>query len=106
MVVKAVMNASFGTILETKKGALPLYTFDMGTCTPANSCSTTIWPPLLMPKGKTMPGGVPTGLGTQPFGTGRLQVTYNGSPLYTFYMDHKNTVNGNGLGGFSVATVS
>jgi len=106
MVVKAVNNASFGMILETKKGSLPLYTFDMGTCSAATSCSTVIWPPLLMPKGKTVPGGVPTGLGTQPFGTGRLQVTYKGSPLYTFYQDKKNTVNGNGLGGFTVAMVS
>ncbi|HXQ59786.1 MAG TPA: hypothetical protein VN799_06795 [Acidimicrobiales bacterium] len=105
MVVKAVNNSMFGMILETKK-ALPLYTFDMGTCSAATSCSLTVWPPLLMPKGKTMPGGVASGLGTQPFGSGRLQVTYKGSPLYTFANDKKNTVNGNGVGGFSVATVS
>ncbi|HEY7948988.1 MAG TPA: hypothetical protein VID75_15000 [Acidimicrobiales bacterium] len=105
MVVKAVNNSTFGMILETKKD-LPLYTFDMGTCSAATNCSLTVWPPLLMPKGKTVPGGVPSGLGTQPFGSGRLQVTYKGSPLYTFASDKKNMVNGNGVGGFSVAKVS
>jgi len=104
VVVKAVTVATFGQILVTKT-KLPLYTFDMGTCSAATSCSLTIWPPLLMPKGKTVPAGA-TGLGTQPFGTGKLQVTYHGSPLYTFYLDHKDTVTGDGQGGFTVAHVT
>ena len=104
VVVKEVNNATFGQILTTKK-KLALYTFDQTNCTTANNCSIVIWPPLLMPKGKTVPGGA-TGLGTVPFGTSQLQVTYNGLPLYTFYQDHKNTVNGNGIGGFTVAHVA
>lgn len=34
------------------------------------------------------------------------QVTENGNPLYTFYLDTGKAVQGQGVGGFSVATVS
>jgi len=33
-----------------------------------------------------------------------LQVTFEGRPLYTFYTDSGSSVNGEGVGGFSVAT--
>jgi len=57
-----------------------------------------------MPAGKTVPKGS-SGLGTEPFGNGQLQVTYNGKGLYTFYQDVGSTVYGNGVGGFRVAQV-
>jgi predicted lipoprotein with Yx(FWY)xxD motif len=97
VVVKEVTRGTFGEILTTtKKKALYI---DTGPACTA-SC-LTIWPPLLMPKNKTMPGGI-AGLGTMPFGTGQLQVTYNGAPLYLFYTDTKKSVSGQGLAGFFV----
>ncbi len=100
VVVKVVARGSFGDILTTvKKKALYI-----DTTPPCTGSCLTIWPPLLMPKGKTTPAGV-TGLGTTPFGTGQLQVTYNGMPLYLFYTDTKKTVSGQGVGGFEVVQV-
>jgi len=98
--VKEETRAGFGLILTTTKNK-SLYTDTTPPCT--GSC-LAVWPPLLMPKGKTMPAGAP-GLGTVAFGT-RLQVTYNGMPLYTFTSDHGKSVNGNGVNGFAVAEVT
>jgi predicted lipoprotein with Yx(FWY)xxD motif len=72
----------------------------------AKSCTggcLTAWPPLLMPKGTTVPEGPKglTGLATKKDGT-RLQVTYKTHPLYTFTGDSGTSVNGNGLAGFTV----
>ena len=100
-VVKETTRSPYGEILtNTKKHAL--YIEPTGSCT--GSC-LTIWPPLLMPKGKTMPAGA-TGLGTVALGAKRLQVTYNSSALYTFKGDTGTSANGNGTAGFVVAQVS
>jgi predicted lipoprotein with Yx(FWY)xxD motif len=102
VVVKETSRPPFGEILTNKKSRT-LYVLMAGdTCT--GSC-LKIWPPLLMPKGKTMPAGA-TGLGTVAFGAKRLQVTYNGSALYTFKGDSGTSANGNGTAGFVVAQVS
>jgi len=100
-VVKQEMRSGFGEIL-TNKESHALYIDTMPPCT--GGC-LTVWPPLLMPKGKTKPAGA-RGLGTTSFGSGRLQVTYHKRPLYTFYQDDKKSVNGNGVSGFDVATVA
>jgi predicted lipoprotein with Yx(FWY)xxD motif len=56
-----------------------------------------------MPKGKTVPKGEAC-LGTIKAPTaGRLQVTYDGQPLYTFTGDTGTSLNGNGVGGFDAA---
>jgi predicted lipoprotein with Yx(FWY)xxD motif len=103
VVVQVVNRAPFGPMLANTQG-LSLYTVS-GPCT--GGC-LTIWPQLLMPRGKTIPMGA-TGLGTKKVTVGgrrALQVTYKGLPLYTFNGDSGNSVNGNGVGGFKVATVS
>jgi predicted lipoprotein with Yx(FWY)xxD motif len=96
-VVKIVTRHHFGKILATTHGRA-LYIKPRGGC--SGSC-LTIWPPLLMPKGKTVP------LGTHCLGTARfrhrLQVTYRGKRLYLFANDSGNSVNGNNVGGFKVA---
>jgi len=97
-VVQVVTRSPFGQMLATVKG-LSLYVDPSGPCT--GSC-LTIWPPLLMPKRKTMPIGT-SGLGTVKIGK-HLQVTYNGEALYTFSGDSGSSVNGNGVGGFMVAS--
>lgn len=100
-VVNETMRGSFGEILTTTTG-LTLYIQQTGTCT--GGC-LTIWPPLLMPKGKTKPLGVSSGLGTAKQGH-RRQVTYEGKRLYTFYTDSGTSTNGENVGGFVVAQVS
>ena len=100
-VVKEVVRGTFGEILTNKKG----HTLYIDTSPPCTGGCLTIWPPLLMPKGKTVPGGVPSGLGTVSTSSG-LQVTYGGMPLYTFYTDTKTSTNGENVGGFVVAQVN
>jgi predicted lipoprotein with Yx(FWY)xxD motif len=100
VVVKiAKSRAGFKNVLTTTAGAgATLYT--AASCT--GSC-LSIWPPLLMPKGTTIPKGPKglTGLGTIKSGT-RLQVTYKKHRLYTFTSDSGSSVSGNGVAGFTV----
>jgi len=100
-VVHKAKRGTFGKILVTASSSASLYYIPSNTCT--GSC-LVIWPPLLMPTGKTVPKGS-SGLGTEPFGNGQLQVTYNGKGLYTFYEDVGTSVYGSGVGGFRVAQV-
>jgi predicted lipoprotein with Yx(FWY)xxD motif len=103
-VVKEVMRSTYGSILVNNKSHALYVDTNSTPCAEVQGC-LTIWPPLLMPKGKTMPAGA-SGLGTTPFGSGQLQVTYNSEPLYTFYQDNKKSVNGENVGGFVVAQVA
>ena len=96
-VVKIVTRNHFGKILATIHGRA-LYIKPHGGCT--GSC-LTIWPPLLMPKGKTIPVGTRC-LGTARRGQ-RLQVTYRGKRLYKFINDSGKSVKGNNVDGFKVA---
>jgi predicted lipoprotein with Yx(FWY)xxD motif len=100
-VVHEVNRAPVGPMLANNKGR-SLYILSSGSCT--GGC-LTVWPPLLMPKGYTIPKGIKC-LSTTPFGTnGRLQVTYDGKALYKFSGDTGTSLNGNGLGGFFAATI-
>lgn len=102
-VVKVMTVPNFGRILTDSAGK-PLYTLS-GTCTGA--CASA-WPALTVPTGTTPTGG--SGVtGTlkavkQPNGT--FDVTYNGSPLYTFVSDTSGHVTGQGVQGFSVVMLS
>ena len=97
--VKERTRPHFGKILVTLSGRA-LYYLPSGSCT--GGC-LSIWPPLEMPSGKTVPKGASC-LGTAPFGN-RLQVTYRKHRLYTFTGDSGTSVNGNGVAGFKVAKV-
>jgi predicted lipoprotein with Yx(FWY)xxD motif len=95
-----VTRHRFGKILATVHGRA-LY------IRPHSGCSGTClvsWPPLLMPKGKTIPLGTHC-LGTMARGH-RRQVTYRGKRLYLFSGDMGTSVNGNNLFGFKVAKFS
>jgi len=98
VMVQLVDRPPYGQMLASKKTGASLYIDTSGPCT--GSC-LTIWPPLLLPKGKKVPAGI-TDLGTVKFGH-RLQVTYKGQPLYSFASDSGTSVNGEGVGGFVVA---
>jgi predicted lipoprotein with Yx(FWY)xxD motif len=103
-------NASFGTILTTASG-MALYTLDTdhnGQSTCHGSCAA-VWPPLNVPAGTTATAGpgVTGTVATATQSNGTSQVTYNGSPLYTFVGDSApGQVTGNGVSGFFVVTVS
>jgi predicted lipoprotein with Yx(FWY)xxD motif len=100
VVVKVVTRHGFGKILATVHGRA-LYFRPHGGCTGA---CLAIWPPLLMPMGKTIPLGTHC-LGTMARGS-RRQVTYRGKRLYKFSTDTGTSVTGNGIGGFKVAKFS
>jgi predicted lipoprotein with Yx(FWY)xxD motif len=95
----------FGKILTAARPGLmgrALYVLPSGTCT--GGC-VSVWPRLVLPRGKTIPAGASC-LGTKPFGSHhRLQVTYHGKRLYLFDSDSGTSVNGDGVAGFAVAKV-
>ncbi len=99
VVVEERTHAPFGKILYTTHHRA-LYYEKTGSCT--GGC-LSVWPPLLMPKGKTVPKGASC-LATAKFGR-RLQVTYHHHRLYTFIDDSGGSVTGNGVEGFAVARV-
>jgi predicted lipoprotein with Yx(FWY)xxD motif len=101
---------SFGTVLTDAQG-FALYTFGsdhngMSSCT--GTCAQ-VWPALTVPAGTT-PSAGPGVTGTVASvleSNGTYQVTYDGSPLYTFASDSSpGQVSGNGVGGFSVVKVA
>src|SRR5262245_43894385 len=99
-VVKVVTRHPFGKMLATVHGR-SLYVLMAGqTCT--GGCLIS-WPPLLMPRGKTIPLGTRC-LGTRKFHR-RLQVTYRHKRLFLFTGDSGSSVNGDHLDGFVVAKV-
>ena len=100
-VVNEATRQGFGKILVTVSVGMSLYEHPHGGC--STSCQS-VWPPLLMPAGKTKPTGAPC-LKTAKLGS-KLQVTYHGQRLYTFTGDSGHSVNGNGLAGFVVAKVT
>lgn len=83
-------TAKYGNILTGSKGKT-LYIFEKdskGKSRCSGPCAQ-LWPPLLVPAGQTPSGGskVTGSLGTIKRRTGKLQVTYNGMPLYYFVYD-------------------
>jgi predicted lipoprotein with Yx(FWY)xxD motif len=97
-VAKQAENATLGrTILTTTRGrtlySLSVETHGRFVCTGA--CTST-WRPLLLPAGAKPVG--PVRLGTVQRPDGRIQVTFKGRPLYSFYGDSKaGQVNGEGI---------
>ena len=86
-----VARSPLGRILVDSKG-LTLYDFppDKGTTSVCYGACAALWPPLLT-KGKPTagPGVRASLLGTTKRKDGKLEVTYNGHPLYYFVSDRK-----------------
>ncbi len=103
VVVKVVTISPYGQILVDSSGK-PLYTLS-GACT--GTC-TSAWPALTVSAGVKPTGGagVKGTLSAVKQADGKYQVTYNGSPLYTFVQDSPDHVTGQGIAGFSVAKIS
>jgi predicted lipoprotein with Yx(FWY)xxD motif len=107
IVVGSAPSPAFGTVLTGPNG-LTLYTYARDTATESTctgSCAAA-WPPLAA-TGQLMAGAGVTGrLGTLTRPDGTTQVTYDGRPLYYWEGDTKaGDVTGDGIDGFSVATV-
>lgn len=100
-VVTEADRSPVGEMLVDLKGQ-SLYTNASG-CT--GGC-LQVWPALLMPKGTTNPKGAKCLSTVAAAKAGRLQVTYDSQPLYTFTGDSGSSVNGNKVAGFKAAKVS
>jgi predicted lipoprotein with Yx(FWY)xxD motif len=97
VVVNEAFRTGIGKMLVTPGAGMALYTNPAG-------CSATcqsVWPPLTMPAGATVPKGAPC-LATAKLGQ-KLQVTYHKMRLYMFTGDSGHSVNGNGVAGFHAA---
>jgi predicted lipoprotein with Yx(FWY)xxD motif len=100
--VKVMTVPTYGVILTDSSGK-PLYTLS-GTCT--GSCASA-WPALTVPASTKPTGtGVTGTLSAVKQTDGSFQVTYNGSPLYTFVQDSSGQATGQGVAGFSVVKMS
>lgn len=104
--VATASNATFGTILVDATSGKTLYVFDkdaggVSACT--GNCAGT-WPAVVLGSGATTPvaGTGVTGLTTaaRPDDATKLQVLWNGKPLYTYAADTAaGDTKGDGVGG-------
>ena len=101
-------SANFGTVLTGPNG-MTLYTHagDSATSSTCTGQCATAWPPLATTGQPSAGAGVTGQLGTLTRSDGTTQVTDGGLPLYYWQGDAKaGDVTGNGVNGFSVATIS
>ena len=108
--VDAATSSNFGTVLTDAQGfvlySLPTDHGGMSTCTGA---CVSVWPALTVPAGTTPTAGsgVSGTVAAVLQSNGTYQVTYNGSPLYTFVGDTSpGQVSGNNVGGFTVVQLA
>jgi predicted lipoprotein with Yx(FWY)xxD motif len=99
----AIGKTPLGRILVDSKG-ITLYDFppDKGTTSVCYGACAALWPPVLT-HGKPIagPGVHASLLGTTRRKDGKLEVTYNGHPLYYWVGDHKpGQTSGQGLNQF------
>jgi predicted lipoprotein with Yx(FWY)xxD motif len=108
---KAISVAGFGKVLATNKGQA-LYYFTPEKRSPGKIVCTgacaQAWPVLYVLKGETIEKHYPGFMGT--WGTirrpnGRLQVTYNRLPLYTYAHEPPRVVRCNNVNGWFVVRV-
>jgi predicted lipoprotein with Yx(FWY)xxD motif len=97
-VAKKATNGTLGKVILTNVRGRTLYSLSVerhGKFICTASC-TSIWHPLVVPKGVKPTG--PVKLGTVRRPDGRIQVTFRGRPLYAFSGDsRKGQVNGEGI---------
>ncbi|HEY7968457.1 MAG TPA: hypothetical protein VID95_00595 [Candidatus Limnocylindrales bacterium] len=107
VIVNAASSPGLGMVLTGPNG-LALYTHagDTATSSTCTGACATAWPPLDT-TGQPMAGtGVTGSLGTLTRPDGTTQVSFGGHPLYYWQGDTKpGEVTGNGISGFTVATV-
>ena len=101
--VVSTAKTSLGRILVDSRGhTLYLFEKDKNGKSACSGACAAAWPPLIAAaKPRAAAGAVSSRLGTLKRADGRLQVTYNHHPLYTFVKDtKKGQTNGEGLNAF------
>ena len=107
VIVGSASSPSLGMILTGPNG-MTLYTHagDTASSSTCTGACATAWPPLETKGQPTAQAGVTGQLGTLTRPDGATQVTYGGLPLYYWQGDTKaGDATGNGVEGFSIATV-
>jgi predicted lipoprotein with Yx(FWY)xxD motif len=97
-VITVTHNAKWGKMLELSNGdAVYRLTSDPAKKSVCTGSCAAAWPPVLLAPGQTKPKGVGVaGLSTIKRAGGKLQVTFEGIPLYRYSGDHAaGQVNGN-----------
>ena len=101
--IVSTASTSLGRILVNSRGhTLYLFAKDRNGKSACSGKCATFWPPLIAAGKPRAAAGVKASLlGTTKRADGRLQVTYNHHPLYTFKKDtKKGQTNGEGLSAF------
>jgi predicted lipoprotein with Yx(FWY)xxD motif len=101
--VVSTATTSLGRILVDSRGhTLYLFGKDKNGKSACSGACATAWPPLIATaKPRAGAGAEASRLGTTRRADGRLQVTYNHHPVYTFVKDtKKGQTNGEGLNAF------
>jgi predicted lipoprotein with Yx(FWY)xxD motif len=101
--VVSTATSHLGRILVNSRGhTLYLFGKDRNGKSACSGQCATFWPPLIASGKPRVAGGAKASLiGTTKRADGRLQVTYNHHPLYTFVKDkQKGQTNGEGLNAF------
>ena len=101
--VVSTANTSLGRIIVSSNGrTLYLFGKDSNGKSACSGQCAAFWPPLITSGKPSVTGGAKASLiGTTRRADGRLQVTYNHHPLYTFVKDTKaGQTNGEGVNAF------
>jgi len=99
----AVTSSGLGRVLVDRRGhTLYLFEKDRNGRSACSGKCATFWPPLITSgKPRVIRGARASLIGTTKRADGRLQVTYNHHPLYTFVKDTKaGQTNGEGVAAF------
>jgi predicted lipoprotein with Yx(FWY)xxD motif len=88
-----------GTVLATASGkTIYWFAIDTPTTSNCNGVCISYWPPVLGNAVAASGTTLPHGFGTITRSDGKVQVTYNGHPLYTYVSDTApGQISGNGL---------
>jgi len=106
IIVKTANVAGETALVDAKGFTLYIYALDKPGKIACLAACLVSWPPLLVPSGEHLSMSMPA-LGTETRPGGDVQVTYKGSPLYTFAGDTKpGEDHGAGIPDWSVARIS
>jgi predicted lipoprotein with Yx(FWY)xxD motif len=101
--IVSTASTSLGRVLVDSRGhTLYLFGKDKNAKSACTGMCASFWPPLIAAGKPRAAGGVRSSLlGTTKRADGRMQVTYNHHPLYTFVKDtKKGQTNGEGVNAF------
>ena len=103
--IVGLANSDLGQILVDSQGrTLYLFEKDKGTTSSCTGGCAAAWPPLRASQPTAAGGPDAALLGTTMRSDGGPQVTYNGHPLYLYFLDQKpGDTNGQGVNAFGAS---